>query len=31
MQGKKNYQENLFTDFQLNNHVSKFDFYRGLS
>ncbi|MFT5718968.1 MAG: hypothetical protein ACI9T7_003179 [Oleiphilaceae bacterium] len=31
MQGKKDYQEQLFTSFQLSNHVPKFNFYRRLS
>jgi len=31
MQGKKEYQEQLFTSFQLSNHVPKENFYRRLS
>jgi transposase len=31
MQGKKDYQEQLFTSFQLSNHVPKDNFYRRLS
>ena len=31
MQGKKNYQEKLFTSFQLSNHVPQSNFYRRLS
>ena len=31
MQGKKDYQEQLFTSFQLSNHVPKNNFYRRLS
>lgn len=30
MQGKKHYQESLFTNFQLSEHVSKSNFYRRL-
>ena len=30
MQGKKDYQEQLFTSFQLSNHVPKVNFYRRL-
>jgi len=30
MQGKKNYQEKLFTTFQLSNRVSESNFYRHL-
>lgn len=31
MQGKKDYQEQLFTSFQLSNHIPKDNFYRRLS
>ena len=31
MQGKKDYQEKIFTSFQLSNHVPKDNFYRRLS
>ena len=31
MQGKKYYQEKIFTSFQLSNHVPEYNFYRRLN